>query len=145
MAELKTNPSDISVEALLDAIPDETRRSDCRTIAKLMEKLTGSKPQLWGASIVGFGTYHYRYASGREGDWFITGFAPRKNDLTLYILSGFTRFEDLMSRLGRHKTGKSCLYIRRLEDIDMKVLEELIRESVDHVRQNNASSSREGA
>lgn len=145
MAELKTNPSDISVEALLDAIPDETRRSDCRTIAKLMEKLTGSKPQLWGASIVGFGTYHYRYASGREGDWFITGFAPRKNDLTLYILSGFTRFEDLMSRLGRHKTGKSCLYIRRLEDIDMKVLEELIGESVDHVRQNNASSSREGA
>ena len=145
MAELKTKPSDMGVEALLDAIPDETRRSDCRTIAKLMEKLTGSKPQLWGASIVGFGTYHYRYASGREGDWFITGFAPRKNDLTLYILSGFTRFEDLMSRLGRHKTGKSCLYIRRLEDIDMKVLEELIRESVDHVRQNNASSSREGA
>ena len=145
MAELKTKPSDISVEALLDAIPDETRRSDCRTIAKLMEKLTGSRPQLWGTSIVGFGTYHYRYASGREGDWFITGFAPRKNDLTLYILSGFTRFEDLMSRLGRHKTGKSCLYIRRLEDIDMKVLEELIRESVDHARQNNASSSREGA
>ena len=144
MAELKTKPSDMNVDALLDAIPDETRRRDCRSIAKLMEKLTGSRPQLWGTSIVGFGTYHYRYASGREGDWFITGFAPRKNDLTLYILSGFTRFEDLMSRLGRHKTGKSCLYIRRLEDIDMKVLEELIRESVQYVRQNNPSSPREG-
>ena len=130
MAELKTKQTDASVEAFLDSIADETRREDCRTIARIMKKAARAEPKMWGASIVGFGSYHYKYASGREGDWFPIGFSPRKNDLTLYLMSGFARFPSLMSRLGKHKTGKGCLYIKRLSDIDLKVLEELIRQAV---------------
>ncbi len=134
MAELKTKPMKSSVEDFLRAIPDEKRRQDCLEVARLMEAATGSKPKMWGPSIVGFGDYRYKYESGREGEWFLTGFSPRKKDLTLYIMAGFDRYEVLMSKLGRFMTGKSCLYLRRLDDIDTKVLTELIHESVRYMK-----------
>jgi hypothetical protein len=137
MAELKTKPTHSSVEAFLHAIPDERRRQDCLEVARIMEAATGRKPKMWGESIVGFGDYRYKYESGREGEWFLTGFSPRKKDLTLYIMAGFDRYETLMSRLGRFKTGRSCLYLRNLEDVDSDVLTELIRESVEHVSKAN--------
>lgn len=126
----KTQATDADVETFLAAIPDPGRREDCQRIRALMEAATGAPARLWGPSIVGFGVYHYRYESGREGDWMVTGFSPRKNDLTLYIMPGFAHYEALMSKLGKHKTGKSCLYIKRLADVDMAVLETLVRESV---------------
>jgi hypothetical protein len=137
MTEPKTRPTDESVERFLDDISDEHRREDCRTIARIMKKVTKSRPTMWGASIVGYGSYHYRYESGREGDWFLTGFSPRKQSLTLYIMSGFTRYDGLLARLGKYKTGKSCLYIKRLEDVDLAVLETLIRESVAHLKKTH--------
>jgi hypothetical protein len=138
MAELKTQPSDASVEEFLNGIADEQKRADCFTLLGLMRKATGAEPKMWGDSIVGFGTYRYKYASGREGDWMQIGFSPRKQNLTLYIMSGFSRYDDLMKSLGKHSTGKSCLYIKRLEDVDMPTLETLVRESVDHVSGTNA-------
>ena len=99
-----------------------------------MKKITKEEPKMWGPSIIGFGSYHYKYASGREGDFFLTGFSPRKQSLTLYIISGFKRYDELMKKLGKHKTGSSCLYINKLEDIDMKVLKELITESVKYMK-----------
>lgn len=133
MAELKTAPTKASVQAFLRGIQDETRRRDCQIIARLMKQATRATPRMWGTSIVGFGSYHYRYASGREGDWFLTGFSPRKSDLTLYLMGGLSRHGPLLRPLGKHKTSKSCLYIKRLDDIDLAVLEELIRDSVRHV------------
>lgn len=134
MAELKTQKTDASVAEFLKSIPDETRRKDCEAVAKMMQKATGAKPRMWGASIVGFGNYHYKYASGREGDWFLAGFSPRKANLTLYIMAGFREYDDLMARLGKHKTGKSCLYVNTLKDIDMGILEELVKRSVAYMR-----------
>jgi len=134
MAELKTRPNDTSVEEFLNGVADEQKREDCFTIVELMKKATGAEPKMWGDSIVGFGTYHYKYASGREGDWMLVGFSPRKQNLTLYIMSGFSRYEELMKSLGKHSTGKSCLYIKRLDDIDMPTLRTLVQESVDHLR-----------
>jgi hypothetical protein len=134
MAEMKTKPTETSVDTFLDAIADPSRRDDCRTVLEIMKGATGAEPKIWGSGMVGFGTYHYRYESGREGDWFLTGFAPRKNDLTLYIMSGFDRYDDLMIRLGKHRTGKSCLYVKRLSEIDISVLRELVTASVDHMR-----------
>ncbi|HEU4522426.1 MAG TPA: DUF1801 domain-containing protein [Thermoanaerobaculia bacterium] len=134
MAELKTRKTAASVDEFLTSIPDEGRRKDCLAIAKMMQRATGAKPKMWGGSIVGFGDYHYVYESGREGDWFLTGFSPRKNDLTLYINAGFDGYEALMKRLGKYKTGKSCLYIRKLEDVDTKALEELISASIRDVK-----------
>jgi hypothetical protein len=99
-----------------------------------MKQVTKSEPKMWGSSIVGFGTYHYKYESGREGDWFITGFSPRKQNLTLYIMGGFARYDELMKQLGKHKTGKSCLYIKYLADVDLPTLKKLIQESVSHMR-----------
>ena len=130
MAEAKTQPTKASVAAFLAAIPDEERRRDCKLVAKIMREATGAKPVLWGTNIVGFGTYRYRYASGREGDWPVTAFSPRKNDLTLYIMPGFDDNAGLLARLGRHKTGKSCLYLKRLADVDLAVLQEIIAKSV---------------
>src|SRR4030042_7060458 len=127
MAELKTRPGDGSVRDFLAAITDPQRRHDCQTVLKIMQKATGARPRLWGDSIVGFGDYHYKYASGREGDWFLTGFSPRKRELTLYLMSSFERFARLLARLGKHRTGKGCLYLKSLEDIQLTVLEELIR------------------
>ena len=126
----KTQATTADVEAFLAAIPDAARREDCLRIKALMEAATGAPARMWGPAIVGFGVYHYRYESGREGDWMVTGFSPRKNDLTLYIMPGFDRYEALMARLGKHKTGKSCLYLKRLADVDMAVLETLVHESV---------------
>ncbi len=100
MADLKTRPSGASVEAFLQGVDDEARREDCRTVLALMRRVTGAEPEMWGPSIVGFGRYHYRYASGREGDWFLTGFSPRKRDLTLYIMAGFSAYDDLLAKLG---------------------------------------------
>lgn len=134
MSEPKTKPSTASVDAFIDAVDDESRRSDCREVIRLMSRITGKPPVLWGSSIVGFDSYHYVYASGNSGDWPIVGFSPRKNDLTLYIMSGFDRYDDLMARLGKHKTGKSCLYLKKLSDVDLDVLEDLIRESVLYMR-----------
>ena len=130
MAELKTKPTQASVKEFLDQIPDKERREDCFAIAKMMEEITGDKPRMWGPSIVGFGTYRYKYASGREGDWPVTGFSPRKKDLTLYIMMGFDKHPELMEQLGKHSVGKSCLYIKRLSDIHLPTLKKLIKASV---------------
>jgi hypothetical protein len=137
MAELKTKPNDQSVEAFLNSVADEKKRRDCFTILELMQQVTGTEPEMWGSTIVGFGRYHYKYASGREGDWFLTGFSPRKQNLTLYIMAGFTEYEALLSKLGKHSTGKSCLYIKKIEDIDLEALRELVRQSVEHVVRSN--------
>jgi len=137
MAELKTRQNQASVAAFLKAIPDDSRRRDCRAIAAMMQEVTGARPKMWGDSIVGFGSYHYRYATGREGDWFLAGFSPRKQDLTLYIMSGFSKHEELLSRLGKFKTGKSCLYIKRLEDVDPKILRRVVSASVQHLRKTS--------
>lgn len=139
MAELKTQPNDDSVVEFLNNVNDETKRRDCFAILELMQRVTGAEPRMWGSSIVGFGQYHYTYASGREGDWFLTGFAPRKQNLTLYIMAGFDRYTELMARLGKHSTGKSCLYVKKLADIDLDVLAELIEESVRHMQATHAS------
>lgn len=130
MAELKTKAGKSSVTEFIRQIDDPVMRRSCRDLNALMKKITGKRPRMWGASMIGFGNYHYQYASGREGDWFVTGFSPRKKDLTVYIMPGFDNYQTLMKRLGKYKTGKSCLYIRKPEDIDWKVLEKLISESV---------------
>jgi Domain of unknown function (DU1801) len=130
MAELKTKPTDQSVADFINQISDAERREDCFTIAKLMEEITGDKPKMWGPSIIGFGSYHYKYASGREGDWLVTGFSPRKKDLTLYLMMGFEKHQDLMKQLGKHSTGKACLYIKRLSDVHLPTLKKLIKASV---------------
>lgn len=135
MAELKTKPTNASVEKFLNQVADETRREDCFKVAKMMEVITGEKPKMWGPSIVGFGSYHYKYASGQEGDWPIAAFSPRKQDLTLYLLPGFQGHADLMQQLGKHRTGKSCLYIKRLSDVHVPTLKKLIRDSVKRMKQ----------
>ena len=135
MAEQKTKPTSISVADYLDTVPDEERRKDCKTLVKLMTKATGAKPVMWGSSIVGFGKYHYKYVSGHEGDTCIAGFASRKTDLTIYGMGeGFAGHASLMKKLGKHKSGKGCLYIKKLSDVDLDVLETLIRRSVERVR-----------
>jgi hypothetical protein len=138
MAEPKTKLNDASVEDFIDNVADETRRDDCRKVIKLMQKATGEKPKMWGASIIGFGTYTYKYASGTTGDWPLVGLSPRKTNLTLYIMDGFAHYDELMAKLGKHKTGKSCLYLNKLADVDLKVLRELIEQSVAHVRKIHA-------
>ncbi len=132
MAELKTKLNDASVEEFIESVEDDVKREDCRTLLKVMSEITGEEPKMWGTSIVGFGLFHYKYASGREGDWMKTGFSPRKQNLTLYIMDGFGKYDELLAALGNHKTGKSCLYIKRLGDIDIKALKRLIKASVTH-------------
>jgi hypothetical protein len=129
MSDLKTKPTDESVERFLEDLPDEQQRQDCLGVVDLMREATKAEPKMWGSSIVGFGSYRYQYASGRAGDWFAVGFSPRKQNLTLY-LSGFDGKDALLSKLGKYKTGKSCLYIKRLADIDRSVLKQLIEQSV---------------
>lgn len=138
MAEPKTIPSDQSVEQFLQGIQDEQKRRDSFRLLELMQQVTQYEPRMWGSSIVGFGSYHYKYASGREGDSFLTGFSPRKQNLTVYIMAGFEQYQELMQRLGKHTTGKSCLYIKRLEDIDLATLKKLVKRSVEHVRATNS-------
>ena len=134
MAENKTKATTKSVPEFLEQIEDPKRKSDCITIAAMMEKLTGSKPKMWGDSIVGFGDYHYTYASGREGDWFLAGFSPRKQNLTIYIMGYLEFYKELLEGLGKFKHGKGCLYIKTLEDIDLKVLESLISASMERLK-----------
>ena len=130
MAELKTKETTNSVSAFLEKVADEGRRADCRIVVDIMQSVIKEEPRMWGSSIVGFGRYHYKGKSGREGEWPITGFSPRKGDLTLYIMGGFDKFPELMKGLGKYKTGKSCLYIRKLSDVDVKVLRKLVAQSV---------------
>lgn len=136
MAENKTKPTRASVATFINGIEDKQKRRDARKVAAMMRSATGSRARMWGVNIVGFGEYHYKYASGREGDFLITGFSPRKQALTVYVIPGFKHFESLMSKLGKYKTGKSCLYIKRLSDVDEKVLDRLIVRSVKYMRTN---------
>jgi Domain of unknown function (DU1801) len=130
MAELKTKKTNASVEKFLNGVTDEQRRKDCFKLVDIMKAATKLEPAMWGTSIVGFGRHQYKYTSGRELEWFLVGFSPRKQDLTLYIMPGVERYPALMQKLGKHKTGRSCLYIKRLEDIDLPTLKQLIKESI---------------
>ena len=135
MAENKTTPNDQDVEQFLNSVEDERKRKDSFMILELMKQVTGIEPRMWGSSIVGFGSYHYKYESGREGDMILAGFSPRKQNLTLYNMGGFERYDDLLKKLGKHTTGKGCLYIKRLDDVDLPTLKSLIEESFKHVKQ----------
>jgi hypothetical protein len=134
MAELKTKQTEASVRAYLDAIADDQRRADCEILMALMSRASGYEAKMWGPSIVGFGSYHYKYASGHEGDACLVGFASRKGDISLHIACGFNGSEPLLDKLGKHKGGKACLYIKRSADIDLQVLEELVRRSVEEMK-----------
>jgi hypothetical protein len=134
MAELKTKVNDASVEAFLNSVADEKKRADAFRILQIMHEETGEPPKMWGNSMVGFGTYHYEYATGRTGDWPEIAFSPRKANLTLYLMPGFGRYDELLGRLGKFTTGKSCLYIKRLSDVDETVLREMVRDSVEVMR-----------
>jgi len=137
MAELKTKVNNASVDQFIKNIKDEQAREDCCKILKIMQKATKAEPKMWGASIVGFGAYHYKYASGREGDWFLVGFSPRKQNLTLYIMGGFDGHEELLKILGKHSLGKGCLYIKKLADIDTGVLKLIVTRSVERMKQGS--------
>ncbi len=133
MAELKTKMNNASVNKFLNKISDPKRREDCFTVLELMKQITKAEPKMWGPSIVGFGKYHYKYESGHEGDICITGFSPRKHALTIYLMIDFTKKVELMTKLGKYKTGKSCLYLESLDVVDKKVLKKLIMESVKYM------------
>ena len=130
MSDLKTKPTDASVEDFLNAVEHPVKKVDSFTLLELMKEITGEKPVMWGSSIIGFGELHYKYASGREGDWFKVGFSPRKRSLTVYIMSGFEEYEEQLANLGKHRTGVGCLYINKLADVDMEVLKEIIQKSL---------------
>jgi len=132
--EPKTKLNDASVNKFLESVGNKQRRKDAFEICDMMAALTKEEPKMWGTSIIGFGLYHYVYESGTEGDWMLVGFSPRKTALTLYIMSGFSEYDDLMADLGKYKTGKSCLYINKLEDINIKVLKKIIRESIKYIK-----------
>lgn len=134
MAEAKLKPNDQSVAGFLDKIPDEARRTECYELLNLMKRVTSTDPKIWGSGLIGFGNYHYKYASGHEGDCFVAGFAPRKTALTLYITAGVERFPKLLAKLGKHKAGKGCLYIKKLHDVNLEVLEDLLSKSVEWTR-----------
>jgi hypothetical protein len=135
MSTPKTVPTKQSVAAFLNSVEDEQKRKDARRLDKLMREVTGEKPVMWGPSIVGYGRYHYKYASGREGDWPLTGFSPRKQNLTIYVMPGFDKYPHLMKKLGKHKTGVGCLYFKRLSDLDEAVLKELIAKGVAYLKE----------
>ncbi|MEM9486836.1 MAG: DUF1801 domain-containing protein [Cyanobacteria bacterium P01_F01_bin.116] len=130
MSTLKTQPNDASVDQFIQSVDHEQHRHDCLALLSIMQRITQKEPQMWGDSIVGFGSYHYKYASGREGDWFVTGFSPQKRDMTVYIMPGFEKYSALLEQLGKHRLGKSCLYIKKLSDVNISVLETLITQSV---------------
>jgi hypothetical protein len=134
MAEPKTKKNDASVENFLNSVANQTRREDSLALLGLMRDVTGEEAKMWGSSIVGFGSYHYVYQSGREGDWMLTGFSPRKQNLAIYIMAGFSDYGPLLEKLGKHKTGKSCLYVNKLADVDINVLRELVRRGVRSMR-----------
>ena len=134
MAELKTRPTKASVSAFINGIDDKQKRADARKVASMMRRATGSRARMWGDSIVGYGSYRYTNTQGKDLEWMLTGFSPRKQALTIYVMPGFSEYESLMTRLGKYKTGKSCLYIKRLSDVNEKVLEQLIGRSVGTMR-----------
>jgi hypothetical protein len=138
MAAIKTLVNDASVEDFINAVPDEAKRQDGFTLLEIFSRITGEKPKMWGSSIIGFGQYHYKSERSRqEGDWMLTGFSPRKQNLTLYIMHGLEDYPDLLARLGKHKTGVGCMYINKLADVDMKILEELIKHSYKAMKENH--------
>jgi hypothetical protein len=133
--ENKTQKTDESVEGFLNTIPDEKKRKDSFAILELMKEVTGEEPKMWGTSIIGFGDLHYKYASGREGDWFYAGFSPRKQNLTLYLSGGLEPLEEHLKKLGKYKTGKGCIYINKLEDVDLPTLREMVRKAVEQAQE----------
>jgi len=135
MSDLKTKKSKASIEEFLNTVGDEKKRAESFVIHNLMQEVTGDRGAMWGNSIVGYGSCRYVYASGREGDWMVTGFSPRKQTLTIYVMAGFDRFEGLLKKLGKFKTSVSCLYVKSLKDLDMEVLRELIEESVKYMKE----------
>ena len=135
MAENKTRPTNVDVISFLETIQDPVKKRDSQQLIAIMEELTGHPPRMWGSSIVGFGTYRYKYASGREGDWFLCGFSPRKQSLVLYIMGYLENYSELLSGLGKHKHGKGCLYINRLEQVDVNVLRKLIIASIERMKE----------
>ncbi|MET0593587.1 MAG: DUF1801 domain-containing protein [Polyangiaceae bacterium] len=141
MAELKTKKNDASVDGFLAKIKNETQQRDARAVLAMMQRITGEKPKMWGSSIVGFGEYHYRYASGREADWPMIGFSPRAQNLTLYLMAGFDRLGDKLKKLGQHSTAKSCLYVKRLADVDTKILESIVAQGFKETRALNKPST----
>jgi hypothetical protein len=141
MADNKTTPNDQIVEQFLNGIEDERKRKDSFAILELMKQVTGLEPKMWGSSIVGFGSYHYKYASGREGDAILAGFSPRKQNLTIYNMSGFEHVDDLLSKLGKHTTGKGCLYVKRLDDVDLPTLKRLMEESFKHAKDTHSTET----
>jgi len=141
MAEATTKATKASVDTFLSLIPDDQVRNDCRAVAQIMQSATKAPAQMWGTSIVGFGTYRMKYADGRESDWMITAFSPRKQNITLYIYGGFEEYDKLMAQLGKYSCGKSCLYIKRLSDVDLPTLKNLINASVQHVLKKNRSKA----
>ena len=140
MTDVKTRRNSASVTAFLNALDDPRQRADARKLSAMMRAATGARPKMWGSSIVGFGSYHYKYASGREGDWPLVGYSPRKQNLSVYVMPGFESFDALLERLGKFKTGKSCLYIKRLADVDEQILDRLVRESVAYMREKYATT-----
>lgn len=133
MAKNKTQPTEQSVKSFIDSLDDQQKIADSYSLIELMKEVTGCEPKMWGPSIIGFDQYHYNYESGREGDWLKTGFSPRKREFSIYIMSGFAKHDQLMKKLGNHRTGKSCLYVKKLEDINMDVLRDLVQESIKYV------------
>lgn len=140
MAENKTQPTKISPTKFIAAVEDPQQRKDCKELVKMMKAATGEKAVMWGPSIIGFGTYHYKYASGREGDFLVVGFSPRKGKLSIYVSCDIQQHADLLAKLGKHKTGKGCLYVKTLEDIDRDVLQQLIQRGIDEVAKNYPST-----
>lgn len=140
MAELKTKRTNASVTAFLKRVRDDARRRDCLAVGRIMKQATRAAPKMWGTSIVGFGTYHYKYASGRQADWFLTGFAPRKQNLTLYLMTA-ARYKPLLAKLGKYKLAGGCLHIKRLDDVNLTVLRQLVSKSVRTMKQMSARVS----
>lgn len=138
MADIKTKENDASVEAFLDAVPNERKRNDSYAIVKMMKEITGEEPKMWGTSIVGFGRYHYKYASGREGDMPVVGFSPRKQNLTFYVVPVIDDYDELREKLGKHKVGKVCLYINKLDDVNQEVLREIVSRSVAFMKKDDS-------
>ncbi|MBP6872339.1 MAG: DUF1801 domain-containing protein [Bacteroidales bacterium] len=139
MGEIKTKPTESDVKLFIDSVENEKKRNDSYAILEMMSEVTGEKPVLWGTSLIGFGKYHYKSKSGQEGDWFLTGFSPRKQNISLYLMAGYVRgedevFDDLMNKLGKYKTGAGCVYINKLEDVNVLYLKELIRLSVNFLK-----------
>ena len=139
MAENKTVKTKVSVTQFLDQVKNDRRRADGKTLLKLMKKVTGKQPKMWGPSIIGFDEYHYKYESGREGDMCMIGFSPRSTALVIYVMSSFPGFQDLLKKLGKHKTSKACLYINKLADVDMEVLEQIIHGAYEFAKANKTS------